>query len=438
MRGAEHINKKIDDLDERSDEVKEILGKPPIWMVRWGTTIVFAILIVIIFGSSIVRYDDIIIAQITITTKTPPAYIKANAKGKLTKLFIETNENVVNGQILAEIENTASFDDVFWLKKRLEEFSIKSINLDSLENLFPSNLKLGEIQQAYADFITIYQDYLLYDILLPNEKEIYITSQQIGQEQTSLATLIEQLDLVEEELKLSKLNYDRNKGLLERGVISKYQFEDISKKYLVDRQKHQGLLNSISNMKSSIISLKGNKTSALVTDKERKYINRLELNKSLGVLKNEISKWELTYILKSPMEGKLTMFDVRSKNENVNLGDIVFTVVPSKIGSLIGKVTVPVQNSGKIKLGQEVIIKLDNYPFQEWGSLMGEIIDISEVPKKGEALYMIYVSIDTLITSYNKNLEFKQEMQGKAEIITEELSVLDRIFYQLKENFSRS
>ena len=33
----------------------------------------------------------------------------------------------------------------------------------------------------------------------------------------------------------------------------------------------------------------------------------------------------------------------------------------------------------------------------------------------------------------DKKIDFKQEMRGNAEIVTEELSVLERIFYQLKK-----
>ena len=105
---------------------------------------------------------------------------------------------------------------------------------------------------------------------------------------------------------------------------------------------------------------------------------------------------------------------------------------------MIGRVTMPVQNSGKVKTGQDVIIKLDNYPYQEWGSLNGTISSISAVPKQGDALYTIFIEMDGLTTSFNKELDFKQEMQGTAEIVVEELTVLQRIFYQLREVFNRS
>ena len=132
------------------------------------------------------------------------------------------------------------------------------------------------------------------------------------------------------------------------------------------------------------------------------------------------------------------MFDVWSKYQNVTIGDVLFTVVPNDIEGIIGRVTMHVQNSAKVKPSQEVIIKLDNYPYQEWGSLKGTIHSISAVPKQGEANYTIFINVNSLETSFNKTLDFKQEMQGTAEIVVEELTVMQRIFYQLREVFSRN
>ncbi|WAC03634.1 hypothetical protein N7U66_09360 [Lacinutrix neustonica] len=40
-----------------------------------------------------------------------------------------------------------------------------------------------------------------------------------------------------------------------------------------------------------------------------------------------------------------------------------------------------------------------------------------------------------LITSYNKEIKFKQEMRGNAEVITEDLRLAERFFYQIKDIF---
>ena len=55
-----------------------------------------------------------------------------------------------------------------------------------------------------------------------------------------------------------------------------------------------------------------------------------------------------------------------------------------------------------------------------------------------DGFYLIDVSLpELLVTSYNKEIEFKQEMRGVAEIITEDLRLIERFFYQFKELVER-
>ena len=115
----------------------------------------------------------------------------------------------------------------------------------------------------------------------------------------------------------------------------------------------------------------------------------------------------------------------------------MFTIIPSENSSFIAKLKTPAQNSGKLKIGQKVNIKLENYPDTEFGVLNGTIKKISLIPDK-DGLYLIDVELPKkLMTSYNKEIDFKQEMRGSAEIITENLRLIERFFYQFKEVLKR-
>ena len=77
-------------------------------------------------------------------------------------------------------------------------------------------------------------------------------------------------------------------------------------------------------------------------------------------------------------------------------------------------------------------IKLENYSETEFGMLKGKVSHISLTPDI-EGSYYIDVSLpQRLITSYKKEIVFKQEMSGTAEIITEDLRLIERFFYQFK------
>ena len=126
-----------------------------------------------------------------------------------------------------------------------------------------------------------------------------------------------------------------------------------------------------------------------------------------------------------------------NENQTVNIGDLVFTIIPSTSLGYIGKIKAPIQNAGKIKVGQKVSIRLAQYPNTEFGMLNGIVENMSLFPDK-EGNYIVDVSLnEELITSYNKKIEFQQEMSGKAEIITEDLRLIERLFYNFREIFKR-
>ena len=101
----------------------------------------------------------------------------------------------------------------------------------------------------------------------------------------------------------------------------------------------------------------------------------------------------------------------------------------------IGKVKASAQNSGKIKVGQTVNIRLANYPDREFGIIKGVIQGISLTPDK-DGNFLINVSLPKgLKTSYKKEIIFQQEMSGTADIVTEDLRLLERILYQFRDIF---
>jgi multidrug resistance efflux pump len=158
---------------------------------------------------------------------------------------------------------------------------------------------------------------------------------------------------------------------------------------------------------------------------------------SFNQLKKSIKDWEMQYVLSSKINGKVSFLNYWSQNQTVNQGDLVFTIIPNENAAFIAKLKTPAQNLGKVKIGQIVNIKLQNYPDYEFGVLKGTVNHISEISTT-DGFYTIDVSLpEKLITSYNKEIEFKQEMRGSAVIITEDLRLIQRFFYQLNKIIQR-
>ncbi|ATP58424.1 secretion protein HlyD [Pedobacter ginsengisoli] len=83
--------------------------------------------------------------------------------------------------------------------------------------------------------------------------------------------------------------------------------------------------------------------------------------------------------------------------------------------------------------GEKILIKLDNYRFQEYGIVEGRVQNISFTPDEEGNYYEDVLLPKGLRTSYQKTLPFDKELKGNAEIVTQDLRLIERFFYQIRK-----
>lgn len=419
----------------RSEEVQDILTRVPHWMILWGNTIILLLLILFFAFTWFIKYPDIISAEATITTHTPPQKIYANTSGKIDTILVTDNQLVQNGQVLAMIENTAKLKDVLTLKNIIDTIKIQNNNFSFPIDKIPL-FSLGEISSSYAVFEKDYIDYSLNRTLDPYSNQIMANRLSENELQLRLKNLKSQKEIDRKKFVLAQNEYERNKQLYDKGVISLNEFETKKLDFL-EREKQMDNLEITFSQLQQLIN-DAHKTSKETKINYQSENTRLFKNVVLSFtqLQEAIKVWELKFLLKSNLDGNVSFVNVINENQNVSQGDLLFTVVPSIKNKYIAKIKAPIQNSGKIKQGQEVNIKLLNYPETEYGMLKGKVKTMSAIPNE-QGLYLVQASLDsTLVTSYNIEIPFKNEMSGTAEIVTEDLRLVERFFYQLRGLFS--
>ncbi len=432
-----HQRSKMEEINEihlRSEEVQEILTRVPHWMIRWGTVLIFAILLMLLFVTWFVQYPDIVSAPIVITTNVPPQKLIAKTTGKIDTIFVADKTIVNKNMPLAIIENAANYKDIFLLKSIVD-----TIKIDSSHFPFATlkTAQFGDIERDYANFKTAYITDSLNTKLQPFKVQGVAQSSEMIQIKERINLLESQKSISHSELALQKLDLERYKTLYSKGIIAAQELEKHKLTYLQVDKSYKSLLSSISSLKSSLIDAeKNSQTNAINENKEA---TNLQSNKSNALLqlKKAIKDWEMNFVLRSAIDGKVSFLQLWAKNQTVNSGDNVFTIIPTKGNGFIGKLKAPALNSGKIKVGQTVNIRLTNFPDREFGMLVGKIKNISLTPDKEGNLFMDIELPSKLITTYKKTIQFQQEMSGTAGIVTEDLRLIERLLYQFREVFKR-
>ncbi|MEK6153677.1 HlyD family efflux transporter periplasmic adaptor subunit [Flavobacteriaceae bacterium 3-367] len=420
----------------RSEEVQEILSFVPHWMIRWGNTVIFLLIIGLLLMSWFVKYPDTIAAEILVTTAIPPEKIYARSSGQLDAILVADNELVSENKLLAIIENSANYQDVLLLKEVVDTLAV-----DYESFLFPleklPTLFLGDIESDYALFERSYTEYSLNKELQPFSTEVLANRLSITEARSRLNNLLSQQALNKSELELKKKDFERFEVLYKKGAVSAQEYDQKQLDYLQSQRAYRNLGTSISQLRETLTNSQNSLRGTEIKKVQEESSSLKNVIQSYNQLKRSIKNWELKYVLVSSIAGRVSFLSFRNENQTVNQGDLVFTIVPKGNSAFLGKIKAPARNSGKIKTGQAVNIRLANYPYTEFGMLEGSVQSISLVPDN-EGNYLIDVKLpEKLITTYNKEIEFKQEMRGTVQIITQDLRLIERFFYQLKNIFSK-
>ncbi|MDR0546667.1 MAG: HlyD family secretion protein [Dysgonamonadaceae bacterium] len=428
-----------ENIELRSEEFQEVLSRIPSWIQRWGITLIFIILVGLFTGSYFFKYPDILNASIVVTTENLPVGVVAKTQGRIDSLFVAEKQAVTKGQMLACIENPAHFRDVLKLKEILSGFSGDSIAV--FAPLFVNTFSLGDLQSVYNSFIKSYEDYTYFLAADYHNKKIAVIEKQISVQKNMLQKSKNQLDISQKQLESARQVFTIDSSLFAKNVLSTSDYEMAKSTFFQSWQTYENAKINIDNQYISILQLEQSIFDLEQQKNEQEKTLKLSLTAACEQLAAQVKAWEQTYLLISPVDGICSFTKYWQKNQNIGAGEVLVSVVPAEQTKIIGKIMLPLQGAGKVKAGQYVNVKFDNFPYMEYGFIRVKINSISLVPvENGQGVKTCVLEVDfpeQLITNYGKTLAFSQEMTGLAEIITEDLRLIDKLFNPVREIMKR-
>lgn len=419
----------LGNLDFRSENVQEILNSPPKWIIRWGNLIIFSAILTILLLSYLIKYPEFIAAPIVVTSQNPPEKIESRINSKIEKIFVVDHQRVKVNKVLLVLQSNANSDDVLKLKKIVD-----SISQSQLIN-FPLNetgkLKLGDIQNDYNVFAKSLSDEILFKRLKPYSSENIAVDETILEYRERIKTVQDQLSLEERKFDLSKKDFDRSNKLFIEGVISKTELENDKMKFLQAEQNLKNIRVSLSQLNEGLSNMYKNKKGIEINNEKDKINFNSTKNQQFEQLRKSLRLWEQNYLIVSSNDGIVSFAQFLGKNQFVKAGDFLLSVIPNDKKSIVGRMYISANNSGKITVGQKVIVKLDNYRFQEFGVIIGRVHNISLTPDINGNYYVEVIFKNELKTNFNKIIPFDKELKGNAQIVTQDLRLIERFFQQL-------
>lgn len=416
------------DIIIRSEDVQEILSAPPHALLRVGSSVIGSILFVLLLGCFIFKYPDTIGCTVTITNTEPPVWVIAKASGRMQELYVRDQQSIEAGTIIAVIENPADTRDVLTLDSILQKHDFVG---EEAVLLLTEDLHLGNIQNTYSALsraVTDYNNFInnnLYD-------------QRIAAEKAQLEPYADYVESVRKQVEyssrintLSSTNYKREKALYDKGLTSASDLESTEQTLLGSRMSVEQIHSSLANAKIQVAQIRNTIAELCLQREQEKRQLTTSLQSAWETTITAIQEWKQTYLLRSPISGVVSYNNLWKVNQNINAGDKAFSVVSDTKQKIIGKAKIPVAGSGKVKAGQRINIQLDGYPYLEYGFLTGKIETVSTMPDE-DAYTATFELMEDASTSYGKKIGITGDLSGTGKVITENLSVAERLISPLR------
>lgn len=417
---------------EKSNNYKNLILKKPNWLVRFGSGLMFFLLLLILLLSHFIEYPEYIEADINIVSEDHIKRLVSKRGGNL-HLITKNGEFVTKGQELAYIENSSI--EILKLRKIIDSISNDLTLIESKEFVLDSQIILGELEPFYIDFLKKRNDFFIFNEISSKENNkknlgrTLILNRQVKNE------ILKEKQILEKELFVEKEKLNRVKKLYLEGIVSKNDFNKAEQDFLEREKQIQNSKTSISQANVSEMEIKNNidNLDYQISEDELKY--RQEMESAFNRLKAEISNWSYEFSFNSPIDGKIFFNNNWSNNEFISENQEFGAIIPINDTEIYCMGVMKSNNSGKVVKGQKVKIYLDSFNYEENGILRGEVFEVYPIPEKnqnGEYQYKLRIKLkEGLKTSLNKTIPYTPNLNGNAKIITKDLSLLERVFLKI-------
>jgi hemolysin D len=473
-----NLNKIPHDLSEHTRDLLDSL--PQVW-TRGILYFLFAFISISLPWAMLSQVDETGTARGRLEPKGKTFKLDSAVAGTVTSIPVKEGEMVKPGEPILILDTELAKSELRQVKEKLEGQLNRRSQLNVLKSQLIISLatqkqqnqaqeleKQAQIEQAQQNFITLKNSY---DIQ-KEEKQTQVNQakQTIEQTKTANKLLANSLQSAEREVeRYSKLKQegaipeinvvDKRDIAKERQRLYEQSKSDIKQANLRLTEQQSSYQRTIRQAKAEIeqayLRLKEQQQSyqtlthsgKIAILKSDEQLNNLEtemttLQAEIAQTNNQINSLTLQLqqrVLKSPIAGRVFQLPIQRPGAVVQAGTMVAEISPE--GSpLIVRAQMPTSESGSLRKGLPVKLKFDAYPFQDYGVMEGELVEISpttsevDTPTGKVASYNLEIALKSnCIPSKNKCTPLRPGDTATAEVIVRQRRIIDFLLDPFKQ-----
>lgn len=421
-----------------NEDIRDIVEVIPMGPTRNGLIFFIVVSGLLISLAWFIKYPEVISGQATVVTRHAPLDIVMPSSGSVIFLkdqgqLVEINENI------GIVKNSSSYNDVIKLDQIIQSQKLYTSGEINNNLNFPEDLTLGDLQASYYQARNLYIQYKNFTGTNIYETKINDLTRIKRTYKTLRSNKSKELDVSMQSIDLYNKNLDRDSILLKKRVISQQEYELAKAQNLNFKRDFHTRNQDFVMIEMQELQADKNLNDFMMDFNDRKNLLRNEFISAYSQILTAMEEWKKKYILKSPVKGVIQILNHNKNNQFLAYGEPVINVIP-EFTPLKAEVSIPSEGAGKILIGQRAILKLNDYPHEEFGFVDGKVKDISlnrTKDKDAKSYTQLVIEFKKFKTHMDKEIIFKSGMSGNVDIILKEKRLIHRFFDRINPLISK-
>lgn len=450
------IRKQLDVPAREKDENEflpahlELIETPVSKLPRLVAYLIIAFLVIAIILSVLGKVEIVATANGKLTLSGRSKEIKPIENSIVKDILVTEGEFVKKGQVLLKLTALGAEADTLktqssLLQAKLEQARYQILNKSIELNRLPE-LKLPDdphFQNVSEDEMSRLVS-LVIEQFSTWQNQKYHKELSLDKKRAERLTILARINRYEKLSRLEKSRLDDFMNLLRKRAIAKHTVLDQENKYLEAVNELHVYKSQLEQVDSEILLAKEEYKLVTQTFKNEILDKIRQTTDSIKLLTLELEKNEerqQASVIRSPVSGKVQQLKVHTEGGVVTTAETLMIIVPEN-DTL--EITALVQNKdiGFINVGQNVIIKVEAFPYTRYGYLTGKVkninLDAIEDPKSGLVFNVIISIEENNLSTENKKIPLSSGMAVTAEIKTGMRSVISYLLSPLEESVTES
>ncbi|MEO5340767.1 MAG: HlyD family type I secretion periplasmic adaptor subunit [Magnetococcus sp. MYC-9] len=364
------------------------------WKVRWSLLLTLSASVVFGGWSVSTRIDEAVKTNGQFMPQGMIYRVQASEGGLLAALLVKEGDAVEKGALLASLSNATDEADQQQAKARMAGLSARRIRLQAL--LHHTEADFSVIDPAYADLIRD-QTSLLRTQRLARETSLSVVMTQLNQKRSEYEQLADLLRTAEGRVEVDGAMLKLQDELADKNLVSKVSRLNAKRAMLTSHAEVNRLRNQLEKARQSLDEL--HKRRDILESESRR-----QASDELGQVNNDLLQVQelLTRLqgrqaqldLRTPVTGRVQGLKTQTIGAVIKPGDVLMQVVPLDAEILL-EVRIPPEHIGFVRTDQPVVIKVNSYDFQRFGTVSGRLVSVSATTEQ---------VVDRMVHSSNRDL----------------------------------